>query len=162
VKPQSRRSFLRSGTLAALAAGCVLSAPSLVFGQDAKQTTPAADIQIPFEATQNPIFYYTQATFEPYVGSIFRGRGAGRTVNLELIRVERHLPSRKAALLSRKGARATRSFSLTFRADGPLSEITTVHKLEHAALGRFDLFLTQRGEGERGQLIYEAVFNHLD
>lgn len=161
MKPQSRRSFLRSGTLAALAAGSVLSAPHLIFGQDSKRTPPAADFDIPFEATQNPVFYYTQATFEPYVGGIFRGRGAGRVVNLELLSVEGHVPSKGAARLMRKAGRATRGFTLTFRADGPLSEITTIQRLDHAGLGRLDLFLTRRGEGERGRIIYEAVFNHL-
>jgi hypothetical protein len=157
VEPQSRRSFLRTGTLAALAAGCVLNAPRLAFGQDA---TPAADFEIPFEATQSPLFYYTQATFEPYVGGIFRGRGAGRTVNLELLSVTAHAQQRGTPPLMRKAGRATRGFTLTFRADGPLSEVTTIHPLEHAALGRFDLFLTRR-DGERGQIFYEAVFNHF-
>jgi hypothetical protein len=160
VKPQSRRSFLRSGTLAALAAGCVLGTPHLAFGQDSKRTTPAADFEIPFEATQSPVFYYTQATFEPYVGGIFSGRGAGRTVNLELLSVEGHRPSKGAGRMMRKAGRATRGFTLTFRADGPLSEITTIHRLEHAGLGRLDLFLTRR-DSERGQILYEAVFNHL-
>jgi hypothetical protein len=160
VKPQSRRSFLRSGTLAALAAGCVLSAPHLSFGQDSMRTLPAADFEIPFEAKQTPVFYYTQATFEPYVGGIFRGRGAGRDVNLELLKVEGYTAPRSAAQLMPKAGRATRGFRLTFRADGPLSEITTIHRLDHAGLGRLDLFLTRR-DGERGQILYEAVFNHL-
>lgn len=159
MKPQSRRSFLRSGTLAAIAAGCILSAPRLSFGQN--RTTPAADFQLPFEATQNPVYYYTQETFEPYVGGIFRGRGGGRTVNLELVKVKGHPAPRSARALMRRPARATRGFTLVFRADGPLSEITTIHTLEHAALGRFDIFLTRRGEGEGGRIIYEAVFTHL-
>ncbi len=160
MKPQSRRSFLRSGTLAALAAGCVLGTPHLAFGPDSKRTTPAADFEIPFEATQSPVFYYTQATFEPYVGGIFSGRGAGRTVNLELLSVEGYAAPRSAARLVSKAGRATRGFRLTFRADGPLSEITTIHRLDHAGLGRLDLFLTRR-DGERGQIFYEAVFNHF-
>jgi hypothetical protein len=160
VKPQSRRSFLRSGTLAALAAGCALAAPRLSFGQGLSRTTPAADFQLPFEATQNPIYYYTQATFEPYVGGIFHGRGGGRTVNLELLRVAGQ-PPRRGGPLMRKASPETRGFTLVFRADGPLSEITTIHPLEHAALGRFDIFLTRRGAGEGGRLFYEAVFNHL-
>ena len=159
--PQSRRSFLRSGTFAALAAGCALGAPHLVFGQDSRGGA-AADHQLPFEATQNPVFYYTQSTFEPYVGGIFSGRGGGRTVNLELVRVSGHVPTRNAPKMARKASPATRSFSLTFHADGPLSELSTIHTLEHAALGRFDLFLTRRGEDEAGRIIYEAVFTHLN
>lgn len=160
--PQSRRSFLRSGTFAALAAGCALGAPHLVFGQDSKGRGPAADHQIPVEATRNPIFYYTQSTFEPYVGGIFQGRGGGRAVNLELVRVSGYVPSKRAPRMVRKAGPVTRSFSLTFVADGPLSDITTIQPLEHAALGRIDLFLTRRGEDEAGRIIYEAVFNFLN
>jgi hypothetical protein len=60
----------------------------------------------------------------------------------------------------RRAGPNTRGFTLNFRADGPLSEITTIHRLDHAALGRLDLFLTHRVD-ERGQHFYEAVFNHL-
>ena len=161
MKPQSRRSFLRSGTLAALAAGCALATPHLTFGQDRTRTNPAANFDLPFEASQNPVFHYTQATFEPYVGSTFHGRGGGRTVNLELVSVHGQRPPKGAPRLMRKAGPTTRSFALTFHADGPLSEITTIHPLEHAALGRLDLFLTRRGETEAGRIIYEAVFTHL-
>jgi len=161
VKPQSRRSFLRSGTLAALAAGCALATPQLTFAQERKRPTPATDFDLPIEASQNAVFYYTQATFEPYVGGIFRGRGAGRTVNLELVSVRGQLPPKNAPRMMRKAGPATRSFTLTFHADGTLSEVTTIHRLEHAALGRFDIFLTRRGEDDAGRIIYEAVFTHL-
>jgi hypothetical protein len=162
VKPQSRRSFLRSGTLAALAAGCALVTPHLTFAQDRKRPTHGADYDLPSEIARSPVFHYTQATFEPFVGGIFLGRGGGRTVNLELLSVKGHLPPKGAPRSRHKAGRATRGFTLTFRADAPLSEITTIHPLEHAALGRFDLFLTRRGEDEEGRIIYEAVFNHFE
>ena len=105
---------------------------------------------------------WTQATFEPYVGSTFHGRGGGRTVNLELVSVRGQQQPKKAPMVMRKAGPKTRSFTLTFHADRPLAEITTIHPLEHGALGRFDLFLTHRGEAEDGRIIYEAVFTHLE
>lgn len=158
--PLSRRSFLRSGTLTAFAAGCAFGPGRLAFGQNIHDTNPAVDFQIPYEATQNPVFYYTRQTFEPYVGGIFRGRAAGGgPVSLELLRATGYSPSAATRIMTKR-ARPTDSFSLTFRAARPLSELSTIHTLEHAALGKFDLFMTRAVEG-RGRVLYEAVINHV-
>lgn len=147
MKPQSRRRFLRSGTLAALGAGCALSTPRLTFG-----ASPGAAM---------PLSFYTQETFEPYLGGIFRGRGQRRAVNLELTHIAGHPAPKHAHRRVRRGGPDSRSFCLTFHADGQLSDATTIHTLQHGALGRLDIFLSRRGEAEGGRLIYEAVFNHL-
>jgi hypothetical protein len=49
---------------------------------------------------------------------------------------------------------------LLFVSEERLPQFTTIYKIEHAALGQFDLFLTA-GTGKQGELYYQAVFNHL-
>jgi hypothetical protein len=47
-----------------------------------------------------------------------------------------------------------------FKAAGPLPQFTSIHKISHPSLGKFDLFLTPHSQ-EGGALLYEAVFNHI-
>jgi hypothetical protein len=54
----------------------------------------------------------------------------------------------------------TNSFSLLFISEERLPQFTTIYKIEHGALGQFDLFLTA-STGKQGELYYQAVFNHL-
>jgi hypothetical protein len=54
----------------------------------------------------------------------------------------------------------TDSFNLIFKASGGLPPFTTIHKVNHPALGEFDLFLTPR-TGDNGDRFYEAVINHI-
>lgn len=160
--PITRRLFLRSGALAVLTAGLVLRPGALAFGQE-KGVHP-----IPAEAEQDPVFVYTRATFEPYVGGIFITRGVGgTTVELKLVAVRDRNPKAGAAPARVKGrpvmaATNNRSdcFSLLFRSPEKLSELTSIYRLSHGALGKFDLFMTP-SEDEHGQIFYEAVINHL-
>ena len=173
----TRRTFLRTGALAAISAGFALGSVRLVFGQDSKKSNPSRDFEIPHEARLDPVFSYTMATFEPYVGGIFTTRGkGGQKVSLTLVKVKDVRPgartrnpkgtaaqqaaheARERAKLTPK-SRATDSFALTFRASGPLSDLSTIHQLEHAALGKFLLFLVESEDAE-GRYIYEAVINH--
>ncbi|MCA1635793.1 MAG: hypothetical protein LC802_19420 [Acidobacteria bacterium] len=171
----TRRTFLRTGALAAISAGFALSSVRLAFGQESKQTNPALDFQVPYETQLDPVFNYTKATFEPYVGGLFSARGNdGRQVTLTLVAV-RDLSDKVRARVSNETAaqfkrrqrvavittksRATNTFALVFHASGPLSELSTIHQLDHAALGKFSLFLVG-SEGESGRRVYEAVISH--
>ncbi len=166
----TRRTFLRTGALAAVAAGIALSPANLAFGQDTKTPNPSQDIEIPYEAKLDPVFSYTKATFDPYVGGVFTSRGTdGKRVALTLAavlgppRTTTQTPSRTGATVSTKlttKARAIETFTLVFKASGPLSELSTIHQLEHAALGKFSLFLVRK-EDEQGQEVYEATISHL-
>jgi hypothetical protein len=156
--PLTRRRFLRASALSALAAGCALG-PARAFGQDLTRSSPAQDFQIPFEATQSPVYYYTQETFEPYVGGTFRGTLNGSSVWLQLLSVKGYEPAAGTKIMTRQ-ARETRSFTLTFRAGRSLTELTDVHKLEHAALGKFELLMA-RSINPHGHIFYEAVINHV-
>jgi hypothetical protein len=155
--PVSRRRFLKTSALSALAAGCVLGPGLPAFGQDSSQTD--ADFEIPFEATQDPVFYYTRETFEPYVGGIFRGWVGRTTVDLVLLSVTGYAPATATKLMTIR-ARKVDTFSLTFSANRSLSTLTDVHKLEHAALGRFSLNM-KRSVDDGGRILYEAVISHL-
>ena len=161
--PVTRRKFLRSGATAALAAGLLFRPGALAFGQDKKQPDSANGFKIPFEAQQNPVFYYTRATFEPYVGGVFLTRGlGGGTVELTLVNVHDWNP--KSTAKTKRGvvseSRRTDTFSLLFRASGQLPELSTIYRIQHGALGEFDLFMTP-SKGAHGELFYEAVINHL-
>ena len=153
----SRRSFIRSAAVCALATGALLRTPLAAFGQAAGS---GLDFASPYEPTTSPVINYTQATFEPYLNGIFTAAGArSRWVELQLIAIRGYPPPSGALLITRAQHRRTDCFSLLFRSAAPLSELSSIHKLEHAALGQFDLFLTE--SSGRGGYFYEAVINHL-
>jgi hypothetical protein len=155
----SRRFFLKSGTLTAIAAGVAFNPNHLVFAQRRTQSTNLG-YQVPITAQQEPTYMFTRATFDPYVGSIFQAPNArGQMVSLTLLSATSNKPSATTKISTSK-ARETDSFSLMFKAAGPLPEFTSIHKISHPSLGKFDLFLTPHST-EGKELFYEAVFNHI-
>ena len=151
----SRRSFIRSAAVYALATGALLRTPLAAFGQ----AGAALDFAIPYEATTSPVFHFTRATFEPYLQGIFVAAGVGgRRVELQLVAIRGYAPP-PGGLLTARVHRRTDCFSLLFRSAAPLSQLSSIHTLEHAALGEFDLFLTE--SVGRGEYFYEAVINHV-
>lgn len=155
----SRRFFLKSGSLTALAAGLVLNPNIAIFGQSNTQSTNSGH-QIPISAQQQPGFMFTRATFEPYVGGIFQAPDAsGHLISLTLLSATTNKP-KASTRLSTRTPTETDSFSLMFRAAAPLPPYTSIHQFSHPALGQFDLFLTPQKQ-EEGVLLYEAVFNHI-
>lgn len=153
----TRRSFLKSGAMSVLTTAIVAAAPALVFGQTGAKADPAQDFQVPFEAKQSPSFYFKRETFQPYINGQFRLRAGARSVNATLVSVRDCTPG--ASNKSTPKSRPTDCFALVFRAQGKLTDLTTIYDVEHAALGTFALFLTRR-DGPRGTYFYEAVFNH--
>jgi Domain of unknown function (DUF6916) len=153
----SRRFFLKSSTLTAIAAGVAFNPQSLLFGQ-----TRQADNQgfaIPITAQQEPTYMFTKSTFDPYVGGIFQAPDArGRMVNLTLVSATAYKPATNTKISTAKSIE-TDSFSLMFKAARALPEFTSIHKVSHPSLGKFDLFLALHSQG--GTLLYEAVFNHI-
>jgi uncharacterized protein DUF6916 len=155
--PISRRFFLKSGTLTALAAGVAFTPNQLAFGQQRRTTSLSPGFQIPLEAQREPTFMFTRGTFDPYVGGIFQAPDArGRMISLKLLRVTTSKPSGK---ISTARQIQTDSFSLMFKAEGRLPQFTSIHRISHPSLGEFDLFLTPREND--GEFFYEAVFNHI-
>jgi hypothetical protein len=146
--------------MSALAAGLVLSKLDLAAAQDPRRHDPRADFAAPQEAKSEKNFRVTRATFQPHVGSVFVGRGVGGTaINLVLIAVKDRTPKPESKKVT-KAARDSDSFSLIFKADGDLTDLTNIHRLDHAVLGEQTLFLT-RSTDDKGQIFYEAVFNHM-
>jgi hypothetical protein len=155
----SRRFFLKSGTLTALAAGVVLRPNYLAFGQRSAQGT-SLGYQIPIKAQQEATYTFTRATFDPYVGGIFQAPDArGRMVSLTLLSATSNKPS-ATTKISTGTKRETDSFSLMFKASRALPPFTSIHQVSHPSLGKFDLFLTPRPQ-PNGVMLYEAVFNHI-
>ena len=145
--------------MTAIGATLLLKNSRRTLGQKLSDGNTHSDFPIPYQAKLDPVFYYNMATFEPYIGGSFRARGQGRDIKLTLIGVHNRStqPTSKMATIK---TRPSECFSLLFSAPAPLAEFTTIHQLEHGALGKFDLFLT-RSEDERGQLFYEAIINHV-
>ena len=154
----SRRFFLKSGTLTAIAAGVAFGPNRPVFGQGRTQSTNSG-FQIPITAQQDPTYMFTRATFDPYVGGIFQAPDArGRMVSLTLLSATTNKPSANTRI-STMVAQGTDSFSLMFKAERSLPPFTSIHKISHPSLGKFDLFMTPREKD--GAFYYEAVFNHI-
>jgi hypothetical protein len=156
--PVTRRSFLKSGTLSVLTTSIALSSGAAIFGQDKHQPDPALDFQIPLQAKQSPAFYFKRETFEPYIGGVFKASAGARSINMTLMGVRDCTPSLTSSKVTKK-SRTSDCFALQFRATAKLTDLTTIFDIEHAALGKFPLFMTRR-DGPRGTFFYEAVFNH--
>ena len=156
----ARRRFLKSATLAAVSAGMTLGLGRHASGQ--KKGKPLDHIigpQIPIKAQQDSLFYFSEATFRPYINDIFQAPDSrNKMVPLELIGVTRY-NSKGGSMVAKSQVRETRSFALMFRASNRLSPFTAIQKMRHPALGEFDLFMTPREKD--GKFYYEAVFNHL-
>ncbi|HEX8283560.1 MAG TPA: hypothetical protein VF588_09405 [Pyrinomonadaceae bacterium] len=157
--PVTRRSFLRSGATAALTAAVALKAAPLAFAQVGAKPDSKRDFQVPYEAQQSPLFFFKRETFQPYVGGTFRVRAGAQAVDMTLEKVRDGVISARGRGLTKK-ARQTDSFTLVFSADKELTDLTSIYDVEHAALGKFALFLTRRDGPQQGTYFYEAVFNH--
>jgi hypothetical protein len=154
----SRRFFLKSGSLTAVAAAVALSPNARIFGQNRTQST-SSGYQIPISAQQEPTYMFRKSSFDPYVGGIFQAPDAqGRMVNLTLLSATTNKPSANTKISTVKSIE-TESFSLMFEAARALPEFTSIHQVSHPSLGTFDLFLTPHSQGI--PLRYEAVFNHI-
>jgi len=145
-----RRTFLRDAFRSTLSVGLVIAAARAGFGQKSAG--------VPLEAQKDPVFSFTALTFEPYVGDIFTTPNArGEAIELKLVKLNKLETTNRLTKL----ARPSKSFSLQFKASDELPPFTSIYRISHPALGKFDLFLTRRKTDE-GDLYYEAVINHVE
>jgi len=158
--PVTRRSFLRSGATAALTAAVALNAAPMAFAQIGARPDPTRDIEIPREAHDSPLISFKRETFEPYVGGIFRVRAGAHAADMTLTKVRGCEISARGRGLTKK-SKQTDCFALVFKSDETLTDLTSIYDVEHAALGKFALFLTRREGPPKGTYFYEAVFNHV-
>jgi hypothetical protein len=147
-----RRTFLRDVFRTTVSVGLLVTATRATFSQKGTESG------IPLEAQKEPVFSFSELTFEPYVGDIFTTPNArGEAIELKLIKLQKHEPKNELTKL----ARTTKSFSLVFKASDELPPFTSIYTISHPRLGKFDLFLTRR-KTQQGVLFYEAVFNHVE
>lgn len=164
--PVNRRSFLKSGAMSVLTTALTLNYVAPAHGQEGEQARPAevrkaptAEAEIPFQAQQSPLYFFTPETFQPYVGGIFVARAGRNSIEMTLVAVRDCTPKATTKITTGK-PRQTDCFALEFSAADTLTDLTTIYDVSHAALGEFPLFLTQR-RAPRGKFLYEAVFNHV-
>jgi hypothetical protein len=152
-----RRQFIRTGLLSAFSAGFALSAVRAGFAQT--QTNITSPAQLPQEAQKEAVFLFKADTFKPYINGIFTAPNArGEKIELKLLNVD--VFKNNNALEYTNNVGRTESFSMTFKADSELPPFTSIHKMDHPALGQFYLFLTKR-KSDNGDILYDAVINHL-
>lgn len=140
-----------------LLTGLALDSLPRAFGQQLHKPDPAHDFAVSFEAKQQQTFSFKRETFEPYLNGVFKLSAGANSVEATLVSVRDCTPNPRQKTTPK--ARQSDSFALVFRAGGKLTDLTTIYDVEHAALGKFPLFLTRR-DGPHGQHFYEAVFNH--
>ena len=136
--PISRRIFIKTASIAAVAAATIGKSTLATLAQG---------------GATDPLSYYTQATFTQYINSIFRLHGP-RTVEVVLEKVQDTLSAKE----SRAGGRE--SFVLHFRG-GDVRLPQDTYAVEHPALGNFSLFLVPSGADENGAQSYVATINRL-
>jgi len=151
-----RRVFLKSMLMSVAAAGLISQSARFAFGQKDRLKDAQGNFQLPAQTLSDPLFHFTQTTFEPYLESEFRVTvGPYKTVNLRLVKVEDRRPRVRAGMPRMEGE----CFLLLFRASGKLSDLQQTYVLQHEALGKFSLFLVDAGEPGR-DIYYSAIINH--
>lgn len=168
----SRRAFLRLGATCALGIGLPLQLANHAFGQQraAGQPPPSGLAEIPYESQLDPVFHFTSQTFRPYLTTTFRLQGGsdGRAFNAQLVEVT-DVGSRLVKVRGRgrdevrvmRAAQGEVCFSLIFAGARNEAARQGIYRVEHDALGSFELFLVPVGR-PGGQLThYEAIINRM-
>ena len=97
---------------------------------------------------------FTKATFAPYVGTVFRiFSNPSKALSTTLVSIEDIGPVPDAENVGRE------CFLLTFRGTETLLQNT--YRIEHQALGQFELFLVPGGKNKKN-VYYQAVINRLN
>ncbi|HEX7999887.1 MAG TPA: twin-arginine translocation signal domain-containing protein [Pyrinomonadaceae bacterium] len=146
----SRRNFLRASTMIALAAALPLGLTTIAAGQQQTEGFP-----IPAAAQRDPLYNYTRATFTPYVNSIFIINSVP-LAEITLIEVK------ETPLVVARNSRRTpvgECFTLTFRGPERTRFRQDTYTVEHAALGKFNLFITPTDRPNAREQLYTAVIN---
>ena len=145
----SRRNFMKRGSLVFLATGISLGSADRIFahGADFKNGESVQD--------DDPPFNYAKAAFLPHVSTVFRifYPDSSKILATTLVSVSDIGPVSDLPEAGRE------SFVLKFRGTEALSQNT--YWIEHAALGRFQLFLVPAGQNKQG-IYCQAVINRLN
>lgn len=150
----SRRSFMKNGTLLILAAGASLGGAKSIFGRDSFDGIVTRPGRLPLPNQEKlAALQLTKATFEPYVNTVFRIFDGTKVVKSTLVSVADigPVPDQKPA--------GRECFLIKFKGTRPLAQNT--YRIEHSALGKFELFLVPAGRDRKGSY-YQAVINRLN
>jgi hypothetical protein len=140
--------------MVALATALPLNSAIAVMGQQFSDGGNRIDLN-PAELAQDPLANYTKSTFVQYLNSIFRlSGGIYKPVDVTLVEVTDMLPANTTQTQGRE------CFSLLFRGE-TIALPQGTYTVEHAALGRFGLFLVPAGTDARGVQGYLATINRL-
>jgi Domain of unknown function (DUF6916) len=149
----SRRHFMQLGAVTAISAGA-----SLGLTASASDKSPASVVDQIAKARAREESKLNYAAFAACLNSRFTlvTEDSAR-LSVELVEVADQLKSSK-----RTGAHrgVKENFSLAFKAPRDASLAQNTYQLEHAKLGKFNLFIGPVESGKHGQ-IYEAVINRI-
>jgi hypothetical protein len=159
----SRRKFLKVGTLAGLAV--VIPSKSLARTLGQKASADQADLhKVPVENQADQLNSFNEETFSQHLNTEFRIYTSPLTaITMELIQVKRW-----EASADKKAATATRSakiievdcFSAIFRGPRRVVLVSGTYRVTHAQMGTFDLFISPVNDRKK-EWLYQAVFNRL-
>ena len=138
----TRGGLIKAGAAAALAAGAGAAGARMLVG------TPVAELDSRPDRPSGGPAHLRHATYAPLVGTDFRV----------------HVPGSRALKLRLVEARAQRgpgeAFSLLFQGRRRADMAGGLYRIEHPALGGFELFVNPVGRGVKG-LHLEAVVNRI-
>jgi hypothetical protein len=143
--------------MGAVSAGLIFKSGSLALGGNSLEPNFSANAQPSGNAAASLLLNYSRANFDPHLGTAFRARLGKGFVNLKLVDLVDYQSRSKALKSLRTGG--TESFVLAFSAPKRLTHDSAIQKLEHPALGKFDLFMTR--SRNRGRIFYTAVINRI-
>ena len=145
----SRRNFLKTGTMGLLCAGVPGALARIALaGPTAAGGSP--------EGKAKSMIKFTQGTFTPHINTTFRIRAGSRAVNLKLTKITdlKAISKTPARIAGKEG------FSLLFVGSAKSSRLTQdTYIIEHAALGKFSLFLVPVEKSEHRY--HEAIIVRL-
>jgi hypothetical protein len=146
---------MKRGSLLVFAAGVSLGSADRIFGRDnAINYQDPTQNDLTAKRNQPAPFNFTKAMFLPYVDTDFRiYPSSTKTLKITLVAVDDIGPVPDTTSGGRE------SFILKFRGNQLLRQNT--YRIEHEALGRFDLFLVPAGKNKKG-VYYQAVINRLN
>jgi hypothetical protein len=100
----------------------------------------------------------SKATFAAHLNTVFLLRpNDGKEVPVELIDLHDCGPAAQRQAAARAGQEC---FALAFRARGRQTLKQNTYRMEHRALGQFDLLIAPVRSKKYGQ-VYEAIINHV-
>ena len=161
----SRRGFLQSAVVSAIAAGLFSQSAITAFGQKSEIKDSKGYFQLPQQVFGDRFFHLSRTSFEPYLQSDFRVTvGPYKVVNLTLVKVEDQRPLIRKGLSKTEGDKVMsrtegENFTLLFKASDKLSDLQQTYVLEHEALGKFSLFLVDASSKNKTDVYYLATIN---